>query len=290
MADDRSITDWRRPPAGFTLIELLVVIAIVAILASLLLPALARAKLKGTCASCQSNQRQLLIAMQMYADDNTDTILPTDYRGALGDLFLYAGGFWLGALPGPDIPVNLTREEALRRATAGLKASPLYKYCGAVGAYHCPGDLRTKNLAPGKGWAWDSYSKPQPMNGSAQWATGGGRSFTRLGAIKSAANAFVFIEESDPRGGCNGGTWFLNVDPPGWVDGFAVFHGDLTTFGFADGHVESHRWLEKSTLEAARGFAAGQSAFYWPGGNLPNNRDFRWVYSHYQHADWKPLP
>ncbi len=55
---------------GFTLVELLVVIAIVAILAALLFPAFMRAKEKARQTTCQSNQRQLAIAMQMAVDDN----------------------------------------------------------------------------------------------------------------------------------------------------------------------------------------------------------------------------
>ena len=75
--------------AGFSLMELLVVIAIIAVLAGLLLPTLARARLKAGQTRCLNNLRQLQVSLQLYAGDNRDRIPPRNGK---------AGGSWVELL------------------------------------------------------------------------------------------------------------------------------------------------------------------------------------------------
>jgi len=81
----------RNGEKGFTLIELLVVIAIIAILASMLLPALSRARAAAQSIKCVNNLKQLGLFLNIYANDN-DQLLPAQWQNA--------GATWIEALGG----------------------------------------------------------------------------------------------------------------------------------------------------------------------------------------------
>ena len=260
----------RRKQAAFTLIELLVVIAIIAILAAMLLPALSKAKLKATMASCLSNQKQIAYSWIMYSEDYQEKMMPSPDAGGWYD---HAD---LGAIAAARTDL------AEKTEIAQIMKSVLFPYAKNSAVFHCPGDTRYKRLKVNSGWAYASYSKTDGMNGGG-WT---GVPYKKTTEVKLPSMSGLFVEEADSRG-YNEGTWVMARD--GWVDPFAVFHGTVSTFSLADGHVESHHWRDPKTIEAARKTGNGDfGGFFWPGGNKLNP-DFVWMWDHYRFVDWKPL-
>jgi prepilin-type N-terminal cleavage/methylation domain-containing protein/prepilin-type processing-associated H-X9-DG protein len=244
VSDQRPIHGCRRYEA-FTLIELLVVVAIIAILASLLLPVLAKAKEEGRRANCLSNLRQLMVCWEMYPDDNAGYLAPNnwiDYVGAGDNKSLS----WCDG----NASVDTT--------TSNIQAGLLYAYNHNPGIYHCPSDVSTVVNANGKPLPLlrtRSYNMSQSVNGLGLWVDPVYNNneavdvtqpcFVKLTTITNPppSQLFVFLDENEGTlQDDQFGYPMINYGYGEWWDMPSNRHDQGADFSFADGHTEYWRW------------------------------------------------
>lgn len=264
----------RKRDRGFTLVELLVVISIIAILASLLLPALSKAKANAQAVQCLSNFRQLQLAWNLYADDYNDQIPPnyaTPEAGRTPIAASWVSGWMTYETMAVDVPWYPQSTNTLLIVPGRYGSIGSYTRSPAI--YKCPSDkswiLLSGRHARVRSVAMSDFMNPQYDADDGFWYV-----FRKTTELRepAPARAFVFADEhedsvDDGYFQVSRGEW----PDTAWLDLPGSRHSRGATLSFADGHVEIKRWTDPRTTVPVR------RQVHWFEHRVPDNPDVVWL-------------
>ena len=266
----------RTSSGGFTLIELLVVIAIIAILASMLLPALTRAKLKAQGIQCMGNLKQLQLAWHLYSMDNRERLTTSGYTSPVEPTAWVDG--WLDF--SPSNPDN-TNTAALQNPVRSKFANVLTQ----VGVYKCPADTSRVKIGGVDHPRVRSMGMSQAF-GPGDWLDPAGfqvnptskkyRVYYKTSDIVRPAPAMCWVLMDEHPDSINaGGFANMMVESAASariIDFPASYHSGACGISFADGHAEIKKWMDPRTKPPVR-----NNNYLQLNVASPNNQDMIWL-------------
>lgn len=222
---------------NFSLIELLIVIAIIAILASLLLPALMQARERAKKIGCASNLKQTGTAVMMYVNDYAAWLPVAQNSGGLSIEWKYETCGYMGI----KLPTSYF-------------ALSINKAFGANGRYSCPGFIGIPgvdvNVQPGLygGLGWSEYMGYRTTFAAPDW-----RTRMRMTQIRKPSTNILAGDTIDPASGITNVYYYYDVYIPDPISAISNRHNLGLNLLCADGHVEwrsqLNAWRNKSDYQ-----------------------------------------